>query len=105
MSAGTRNVPAPASLLLVAGRVERRLADMLDAEIARWRSLDTGLVDPLTSLRTFVVDGGKRLRPAFCHWGFVGAGGDPDDDRIVDAGAAFELLQAFALIHDDVMDG
>ena len=41
----------------------------------------------------------------FCHWGFVGAGGDPDDTGIVDAGAAFELLQAFALVHDDVMDG
>ena len=26
-----------------------------------------------------VRSGGKRLRPAFCHWGFVGAGGDPDD--------------------------
>jgi geranylgeranyl diphosphate synthase type I len=35
----------------------------------------------------------------------VGAGGDPDDARIIDAGAAFELLHAFALVHDDVMDG
>jgi geranylgeranyl diphosphate synthase type I len=51
-----------------------------------------------------VVSGGKRLRPAFCHWGFVGAGGDPDDQRVVDAGAALELLHAFALFHDDVMD-
>ena len=51
------------------------------------------------------MDGGKRLRPAFCHWGFVGAGGDPDSAEVVDAGAAFELLQAFALVHDDVMDG
>ncbi len=45
------------------------------------------------------------LRPAFCHWGFVAAGGDPTDDRSIDAGAAFELLHAFALFHDDVMDG
>jgi geranylgeranyl diphosphate synthase type I len=51
------------------------------------------------------MSGGKRLRPAFCHWGFVGAGGDHDDPRIVDTGAAFELLHAFALFHDDVMDG
>ena len=51
-----------------------------------------------------VEAGGKRLRPAFCHWGFVGAGGDPDDQRVVDAGAAFELMHAFALFHDDVMD-
>ena len=51
-----------------------------------------------------VEAGGKRLRPAFCQWGFVGAGGDPDDERLVDAGAAFELMHAFALFHDDVMD-
>jgi geranylgeranyl diphosphate synthase type I len=103
MSAGTRNVPAPASLLLVADRVERQLAEKLDAEIGRWRDLDAA--DPLTALRAFVIEGGKRLRPAFCYWGFIGAGGDPDDERIFAAGAAFELLQAFALIHDDVMDG
>jgi geranylgeranyl diphosphate synthase type I len=52
-----------------------------------------------------VLAGGKRLRPAFCHWGFVGAGGNPDDQRVIDAGAAFELMHAFALFHDDVMDG
>jgi len=78
---------------------------MLDAEIDRWTALDDTLAEPLDCLRTFVLDGGKRLRPAFCHWGFVGAGGDPSDERIVAAGAAFELLQAFALVHDDVMDG
>ena len=105
MSAPTRSVPVPASLLLVAERVERRLAEVLDAEIDRWAALDEHLLEPLHDLRTFVLDGGKRLRPAFCHWGFVGAGGDEADPCIVDAGAAFELLQAFALIHDDVMDG
>jgi geranylgeranyl diphosphate synthase type I len=98
-------VPVPASLVFVAERVELRLRDMLDAEIDRWSALDENLVEPLRSLRTFVLDGGKRLRPAFCHWGFVGAGGDPQDGQIVDVGAAFELLQAFALVHDDVMDG
>ena len=51
-----------------------------------------------------MLGGGKRLRPSFCHWGFVGAGGDPGDQRIVDAGAALELMHAFALFHDDVMD-
>jgi geranylgeranyl diphosphate synthase type I len=52
-----------------------------------------------------VAAGGKRLRPAFCHWAFVGAGGNPDDPLVVDAGAALELLHTFALLHDDVMDG
>ena len=48
--------------------------------------------------------GGKRLRPLFAFWGFVGAGGDPRDQRIIEAGAALELFQAAALIHDDLID-
>lgn len=94
----------PASLTAVADAVEARLADVLDAETARWASLSPDLAWPLDALRRLVLAGGKRLRPAFCYWGFVGAGGDPDDPRVVDAGAAFELLHAFALMHDDVMD-
>jgi geranylgeranyl diphosphate synthase type I len=76
---------------------------LLGAEQERWTSIDNDLAEPYEALRAF-VGGGKRLRPAFCHWGFVGAGGDPDDPRIVDVGAALELLHAFALVHDDIMD-
>jgi geranylgeranyl diphosphate synthase, type I len=97
--------PSPPSLSDVAGRVDRRLANLFLAEIARWRVVDPALVAPLQSLQRLVEAGGKRLRPAFCHWAFVGAGGDHDDPRVVDAGAAFEMLHAFALVHDDVMDG
>ncbi len=97
--------PLPGDLGMVAARVEARVAALLDAERERWRTVDASLVEPLDALRALVMAGGKRLRPAFCHWGFVAAGGDPDDPRVIDAGAAFELLQAFALIHDDVMDG
>src|SRR5581483_6826696 len=84
MSVPTRTVPVPASVVLVADRVERRLAATLDREIERWGALDDDLVLPLRELRRFVIDSGKRLRPAFCYWGFVGSGGD---------------------LHDDVMDG
>ncbi len=100
-----RTRSSPPSLSALAARVDRRLADLLDGEIARWRRIDRDLVEPLVSLRQLVDAGGKRLRPAFCYWAFVGAGGDPADDRVVDAGAAFEMLHAFALVHDDVMDG
>ena len=97
--------PAPPSLSALATRVDERLADLLDGEIARWHHVDPVLVEPLRALGRLVDAGGKRLRPAFCHWAFVGAGGDSDDPRVVDAGAAFEMLHAFALVHDDVMDG
>jgi geranylgeranyl diphosphate synthase type I len=96
---------APPSLAEVGARAERRIVELLDAELARWRDVDLDLVEPLTALRELVAAGGKRLRPAFCHWAFVGAGGDPDDAVAVDAGAALELLHTFALVHDDIMDG
>ena len=100
----------PEVIRLVAGPVEQRLREILDAERARWESVDTDLGPPLDALTRFVLGSGKRLRPAFCHWAFVGAGGslrpNPSErPSIVDVGAAFELLHAFALIHDDVMDG
>jgi len=55
------------------------------------------------AIEAFVMGGGKRLRPAFAYWGYRGAGG-LDRDDVVGAVAALELVQASALIHDDVMD-
>lgn len=95
----------PPSLAVVGDRTERSIAALLDDEIARWRVVDPDLHEPLVALRDLILAGGKRLRPAFCHWAYVGAGGAPDDQVVIDAGAALELLHTFALVHDDVMDG
>src|SRR5688572_12913140 len=99
------SIPVPPSLLTVAERVEERLDAFLAAETLRWGALSGDLVEPLESLRSLVMGGGKRLRPAFCFWGYQAAGGDPEDAQVIEAGAALEMLQAFALVHDDVMDG
>jgi geranylgeranyl diphosphate synthase, type I len=85
-------------------RVRAALAGFLaERERVLWRvSRDLG---PLAdSIAEFVLSGGKRLRPAFCYWGWRGAGG-PDGEEIVTAAAGLELLHACALVHDDVMDG
>lgn len=84
-------------------RVERRLANFLDAEVASTpvRSLSEAAL--LRPLREMVLRGGKRLRAAFCYWGWRGAGG-ADAESAVAAGAALEMLHAAALVHDDVMD-
>jgi len=96
---------APPSLAEIARRVDGRIERLLSDEIHRWTEADPQLGQPLTALRDLILAGGKRLRPAFCHWAFVGAGGDPGDPRVTDGGAALELLHTFALIHDDIMDG
>ncbi len=96
---------APASLAEVARRVDARLGGLLEVERTRWAGFDSDLAEPIDEIGRLVLAGGKRLRPAFAHWGYVAAGGDPANGIIVDAGAALELLHAFALFHDDVMDG
>jgi geranylgeranyl diphosphate synthase type I len=95
----------PPSLISIAQRVENRLDQFLIAEEERWSSFDSDLALPVGEVRRLVLSGGKRLRPAFCYWGFVGAGGADNADRVIDVGAALELLHAFALFHDDIMDG
>jgi geranylgeranyl diphosphate synthase type I len=88
--------------------LRERVTKAVEAFLARQRPrLDAISVDltPVTdALESFLLDGGKRLRPAFAYWGWRGAGGQ-DSDAIVAAAAALEWLQASALIHDDVMDG
>jgi geranylgeranyl diphosphate synthase type I len=58
---------------------------------------------PGVEAMTGLLAGGKRLRPAFCYWGWRGAGGH-DCPEIINAAAALEFLHASALVHDDIMD-
>ncbi len=95
----------PAQLREIGERAERRIIALLDSELQRWAAVDPVLEEPFRELLRLVEAGGKRLRPAFCHWGHVAGGGDPTSSRALDAGAAVELLHMMALIHDDVMDG
>ncbi|MBA3288855.1 MAG: polyprenyl synthetase family protein [Acidimicrobiia bacterium] len=97
-------VAAPPSLATIAARVDARIEDLLQTERERWAAFDPDLAGPFDEIRRMVQSGGKRLRPAFCYWGFVAAGGDGADRRVIDAGSAFEMMHAFALFHDDVMD-
>lgn len=64
------------------------------------------LLEPLArTASTAVLGGGKRVRPTFAYWGWQGAAGPFETpDALVPALAALELLHAFALVHDDVMD-
>lgn len=61
--------------------------------------------EPLYDLARTFTSGGKRLRSVLAWWGWRGAGGADGDLRAMKAVTSLELLQACALIHDDVMDG
>lgn len=84
-------------------RLRRELATFLSAQRGHMTDIDDDLLPLAEAIEAFVLGGGKRLRPAFAFWGYRGAGGK-DDDRVITAVAALELVQAAALIHDDLMD-
>ncbi len=93
--------------------VQRLLNEQI-AELTRlWRELDDGqgpdvLGQDLPAwLNDLLHQGGKRIRPAMCHWGYVASGGEihqPGHAETIRAATALELLHQFALLHDDVMD-
>lgn len=84
----------------------QRVQDEIDAEFARQRDGLAVLgrdVEPLVDAIASLLRAGKRLRAAFCSFGYSAAGGT-NTDAALRAAAAMELFQAAALLHDDVMD-
>ena len=93
-----------ATLKSVRSAVEEELSIFLNRESAYLNSISSDLSPVSDSLTSFLLDSGKRLRPLFAYAGFAAAGGSVEKSAIR-AMAALELLQACALIHDDLMDG
>jgi len=96
---------APESLTAIIQLVNAQLAETVVKQQTHWTAVDPDLELPLTEIKRLVLSGGKRIRPAFCYWGFRAAGGDPQSPIPIRVGAAIELLHVFALFHDDIMDG
>jgi geranylgeranyl diphosphate synthase, type I len=84
-------------------RVGTRLSEFVTDQASRLGDLGPHLTSLLGGAND-AMRGGKRLRAAFCYWGWRAADGGRDDDRIVTAAAAVEMLHASALTHDDLMD-
>jgi geranylgeranyl diphosphate synthase, type I len=78
------------------------LAEFLDRQHALLGDIGPELLPWLEAI-SGLLQGGKRLRPAFCYWGWRAAGG-PDGPQVYAAAAALELLHASALVHDDLID-
>ncbi|WP_225832048.1 polyprenyl synthetase family protein [Streptomyces sp. NK08204] len=86
-------------------RTQACIEDLLSAECSRWGAVDARAAAPVEAIAELVAAGGKLLRPTFCISGYLAAGGGTaDEDTVVAASAGLELLQVFALVHDDVMD-
>lgn len=94
---------SPLDVADLRARVQQALDAFLAGQVAGLADIGDDLA-PAAEAITALLAGGKRLRPAFAYWGWRAAGG-ADGEAIVRAASSLELVQACALIHDDVMDG
>jgi geranylgeranyl diphosphate synthase type I len=84
--------------------IQKALDGFLDEQAVRLVPLGDDAARLLSAARA-AVTGGKRFRAAFCYWGHRAVEPGPDDEEsLVGACAALELLHASALVHDDYVD-
>lgn len=99
-----------------AGARTDEFRERVDALLARFLTEQRRLVSEsdrraealVARIEAAVRAGGKRLRPLFCIWGHLAAGGSAAASEreapVVGVAAALEMLHTFAIFHDDVMD-
>ncbi|WP_236245975.1 polyprenyl synthetase family protein [Streptomyces sp. CC210A] len=92
----------------VPAAVGRVLEQVLADRLARARALDGRFAQELAGqVAGFTQGGGKRTRSQLVWWAMRACGGSGEESATaaLRIGAALELLQTCALVHDDVMDG
>ena len=114
----TSTIPTPTSLDAVPGAVEAELRAFFDDAVPAAAAIAPVVGEAAELIREFVLRGGKRIRPVFAFAGWrcgtsssdravAGAAAEDDAPGPRDAlrvCAALELVQACALIHDDIID-
>ncbi|MEU3747199.1 MULTISPECIES: polyprenyl synthetase family protein [Streptomyces] len=83
-------------------RVDDVLRRYVSEEADQLAAVDPALGPVAQQLETAVADG-KRLRAAFCYWGWR-AVGQPDSEALLRAAASMEIVHAAAVVHDDLID-
>ncbi|MDY3127833.1 MAG: polyprenyl synthetase family protein [Corynebacterium sp.] len=92
-------------------RIPKIVEDELKAFFSARRPLIAEIGQPVADsigfLESFVLGGGKRIRPLYAWAGFMAAHGHTSEepcDAMLRAASSLELIQACALIHDDIVD-
>jgi len=85
-------------------KVDTDLATWLRPRVATANSVSAEVGAAAEQVERLTLRGGKRMRAALVHAGFVACGGGHDPASTMPAMLAVELLQTYLLIHDDWMD-
>lgn len=101
-------ITAPDRLDDVPAAAEAVLVDFFRDRAAATEEISPRFAAAVDALTRYVLRGGKRIRPTFCWAGWQCGAGDPTAAESAAAAlqvaASLELIQACALIHDDIID-
>ncbi|OGI21279.1 MAG: hypothetical protein A2808_01255 [Candidatus Moranbacteria bacterium RIFCSPHIGHO2_01_FULL_55_24] len=64
---------------------------------------DSLIQEAIDHMRDVVLSGGKRLRAALMYYAYLGVGGT-DREEMLRTAVSVELIHAFLLVHDDIID-
>ena len=84
-------------------KFDRELTRYLDRVIAETKKHDPFATHTLKYFKRTVLAGGKRIRPAVMFFGYHAAGGR-NEKELLKTAVGIELIHAFLLMHDDIID-
>ncbi|BBX43164.1 bifunctional (2E,6E)-farnesyl/geranyl diphosphate synthase [Mycobacterium simiae] len=96
--------PAAAATVEFTGAIAEQLRRYLHGRRTETAYIGDDYAALIAALEEFVLSGGKRLRPAFAYWGWRAVTDAEPNSEVLLLFSALELLQACALVHDDVID-
>jgi len=82
---------------------DRELATVLDEGIAEVKKHDQFVANALIYFKKTILAGGKRVRPIMMQYGYLAAGGKKRKE-ILRSAIGIEMIHAFLLMHDDIID-
>lgn len=82
---------------------DQELASVLDEGIAEVKKHDHFVAETLMYFKKTILAGGKRVRPIMMQYGYLAAGGKKRKE-IMRSSIGIEMIHAFLLMHDDIID-
>lgn len=83
--------------------IDHEIEVYLDQVIKEAEKTDVFMTSIVKYFKKTILAGGKRIRPIMMYWGYVAAGGK-NRAEIIKTSVSIELIHAFLLIHDDIVD-
>ena len=88
---------------LLKREIDREIAAHLDQVIKETQKTDLFVASIVRYFKKTLLAGGKRIRPIMMYWGYRAAGGT-NRKEIIRTSISIELIHAFLLMHDDIID-